>query len=561
MQTLHLALALATAFLFATAADADDRCLAGAARLADQRDLAALRAGIDAACPCPSYTGGPGRDRKAYKRCAQGVRDVALVLGALRRPCRTTATRGYADTTCGTTDRIACGRVTPASRTRPVGCRIKPAARCTSRARYTEHPCGAETHCTDVVDFTGGTCTYGPDTSVYGPGWSAIHADAANTDYSPVRGAANVTLAWQRSFGELINVGATSDPDGRVYLTTSAGPCHLHVLDPVTGSTIWCSPEVDRFAVISSALLDRDGRLFLADGEAMHAFDRDGTLLWETPIVGVPLSAQFTPKGRLLFITHVGNVHLLQRETGDALLPTLELIPGATWDPAEGVLACARGTADCPSANTIAVDLRTGRFFFTFWAPGAAQAGLRAMRLDEGPVPALTPLWTIDTLPGGSASSPVLSADGSRLYVNDNVDSVHAIDAATGTGIWSFRIGFASGGSPSLSPEGVFMPAGGGPSPLLALADRGPVAELLWKNDGLLNRGIATQTAGGRTYATVGLGGFVNDLVVVDSATGVELDREPLPGTTIFSVGTTVGPEGMVYVPTFNGHLFAFRPE
>jgi hypothetical protein len=40
----------------------------------------------------------------------------------------------------------------------------------------------------------------------------------------------------------------------------------------------------------------------------------------------------------------------------------------------------------------------------------------------------------------------------------------------------------------------------------------------------------------------------------------VELDREGLPGTTLFSVGVTVDPDGSVYVPTFDGLLFAYRP-
>jgi outer membrane protein assembly factor BamB len=123
------------------------------------------------------------------------------------------------------------------------------------------------------------------------------------------------------------------------------------------------------------------------------------------------------------------------------------------------------------------------------------------MQITEDPVPSISPLWTNDALPGGSASSPDLSADGSRVYVNDNVDSVHALDTATGEEIWRFQIGFASGGSPSLSPDGI------------------------------------------------------------DTATGTELDREPLPGTTVFTVGTTVGPDGTACVPTFLGQLFGFHPE
>jgi outer membrane protein assembly factor BamB len=405
--------------------------------------------------------------------------------------------------------------------------------------------------------------------SPYAPGWSAVHADAGNTDYSPVEGPSDVTLAWHRDFegsvriGPLewtINLGPTIDPDGRVYLTSTVEGCHLRALDGATGDTLWCSAQVDRYAVSSSTLLDRDGRLFVADGDAMHAFAADGDVLWETPIVGVPLSAQFTPEGRLIFVTHVGVVYVLDRGTGEPVLPAVELVPGATWDPATGMAACAQGTQECPAANTLAVDLDTGRFFFTFWAPGAAQAGVRAMRYTEDPEPAVTPLWTNDSLPGGSASSPDLSADGTRVYVNDNVDRVHALDATTGEEIWSFPIGYASGGSPSTSPDGLIMPAGGGRSPLLAIRDRGDEGRLAWRRDEMLNRGIPTQAAGDRVYATVDRGQRRNDLVVLDAATGAELDREPIPGTSVFSVGTTIGPDGTVYVPTIVGGLAAFRP-
>lgn len=393
----------------------------------------------------------------------------------------------------------------------------------------------------------------------YGPGWSAVHADAANSDYSAIPGARNLTLAWKRSFIGNINLGATSDTAGHVFVTLNSPiGCHLFALDSATGETVWCSDEVDRFASISSPTLDDQGRLFIADGEAMHAFTTDGTLLWETPIVGVPLSSQFTAEGNVIFITHIGHIYLLRRDTGEPLLPALELIPGATWNRYEGVLACATGRPQCPSANTPAIDLATGRFIFTFWTPGAPTSGIRAVQVTEGARPALTPLWINESLPQGSASSPDLSADRSRVYVTDNAGGLHALDAATGAEIWNFPIGYAAAGSPSTSPEGLIMPAGGDSGRIMAVADRGDFAELAWRREDWTNGGISTQAAGGIAYVTDL--SVINNLVVVDTATGEELDREPLPGVTGFTVGTTVGPDGTVYVASFLGQLFAFRP-
>jgi outer membrane protein assembly factor BamB len=415
--------------------------------------------------------------------------------------------------------------------------------------------------CTDAgTDGSGGPAPAATTaTSAYGPGWSAVHADALNTDFAPEPGARDLTLAWQRSFDGTINLGATFDADGRAYVTTTAPGCHLVVLDPSTGETVWCSAEVDRFAVVSAPLLDREGRAYLADGEAMHAFDPDGNVVWETPINGVPLSAQFTPEGRVVFVTHLGTVYLLERDTGRLAVPPLELNPGATFDRAAGLWACARGTPDCPSANTPAMDPTTGLLLFTFWAPGAPQAALIALELTEGTEPAFTERWTNDSLPAGSASSPDVSTDGSRVYVNDNVESLHALDTATGEIVWSQRIGYAPGGSVSLAPGGLIMPAGGALAPVMALRDTGRRARLEWQLDGTVNRGVATQ-AGDVAYVTVDAGARTNDLVVLDTRTGAELDREHLPGTTFFTVGTTVGRDGLVLVPTFAGQLFAFRP-
>lgn len=393
---------------------------------------------------------------------------------------------------------------------------------------------------------------------LYGPGWSAVHGDGSNSDYSSIAGPETVELAWERTFGGRINLGPTMDREGRIYLTTGTATCPLHALDGDTGAELWCSSEVNQLASLSSPVIDVDGRLFVADSEAMHAFDHEGNLLWETPIRGVPLSAQLTPQGRVVFITNIGVVYVLRRETGAAVVPPLELIPGATFDPTK-VNACARGTVDCPVANTPAIDTDTGMMYFTFWAPGAPEAGVRAVRITEDPVPAITPVWTNDTLPGGSGSSPTISADGTRVYVTDNVDALHALDAATGQGIWSFPIGYAAAGSPSVSPEGLIMPAGGSAAPTLAVSDQGDHGELAWTRPDLLNRGIPTQTAGFRSYATVSAGGFVNDLVVLDTDDGTELDRASIPGNSFLTVGTTVGQDGTILVPTITGRLYAYR--
>jgi outer membrane protein assembly factor BamB len=394
----------------------------------------------------------------------------------------------------------------------------------------------------------------------YAPGWSAVHADAANSNYYAKDGASHLTLAWSHKFSGLINLGPTSDGKGRVYITTSGSGCRLHALDRASGRIIWCSDVVGKLAVASSPLIDRDGHLYLGDGQAMRSFDRNGRIWWTHPIIGVPLSAQFTPAGDLIFITHVGMIYVLNRETGEPVIAPHALVDKPAFDPAQGALACMRGLPECPSANTPAMDLATGRFFFTFWAPGAKNAGIRAMRITNGPSPRLVEEWTNDGLMGGSAASPDLSADGRRLYLTDNAGSLHALDAATGRILWSLPIDYASGGAVSTSPQGLIMPAGGRGASLMAIEDRGDHGAILWKQDALKNFGVATQAAGFKAYPTVSTGPGTADLLVVNTRTGAVLDRETIPGKPIFTVGTTVDQDGTVYVPSFRGELHAFIP-
>lgn len=397
--------------------------------------------------------------------------------------------------------------------------------------------------------------------SVCGQGWSTSHADGGNTDYSPVIGPRNIKLAWHYKFEGTINLGPTSDEQGRVYVTTTAEGCHLYVFDYKTGNLIWCSDEVNKYAVASSALLDNEGRTFIADNEAMHAFDHTGELLWETPILGLPFSAQFTQTGHIIFITHIGRIYVLDRKTGKNILEPVDLISDQLQNAKVNVRACMKGTEDCPCANTLAFDKHTGNFYFTFWAPGSQQAALRAMQYSEDPIPSIKLLWVNDSLQEGSASSPVLSFDGKRVYVNDNGGILHSIDAETGETIWQFNIGYETGGSQSISPEGLIMPAGGRNTPLICIKDQGSYAELLWQNNKLQNRGIATQSGGGLAYITAKTERFENDIVVVETSSGSEIDREHLPGTTIFTVGTTISLDGYIFVPSINGYLFAFCPE
>lgn len=144
-------IALALLIAWSRAAGAQDACLSGISTLGDQRAIVALRAAIEATCPCASFT-----KRSLYQRCAADVIAGALSSSSVRAACAKTAKLIRKGATCGST-RIACGRYRPDHAT-PLSCRLKPTTRCLDRPRYEQNACAADTHCADVVERTASTC-------------------------------------------------------------------------------------------------------------------------------------------------------------------------------------------------------------------------------------------------------------------------------------------------------------------------------------------------------------------------------------------------------------------
>lgn len=122
-------------------ARAQDACRTGASALRDERDLATVRA----ACDCDGAA-----SRAAYRRCARQAIETAVGKYTLRAACRATARRDADLATCGR-DRVACGRTVGAAGQ----CRITTAEACTGFGRTA---CGALDHCSDVTEWTAGTC-------------------------------------------------------------------------------------------------------------------------------------------------------------------------------------------------------------------------------------------------------------------------------------------------------------------------------------------------------------------------------------------------------------------
>jgi predicted dienelactone hydrolase len=222
---------LAALYLGTGPAAADgDVCLTGSSTLADQRALAALRADIDAACPCASFAP-PGGGRGAYRRCLRPLLDAALDSGAVRAECARTAKLDTRIATCGTT-KTACGRFDPTRADDGATCKLKPAARCTDKGDTWATPCPEQTHCSDVVGWTAGTCVDGRR-----PGrWRAGARTLTITTPSVVDGSPRVleTVVWyptdddgpvDSAIGAILDAAVSTDGAPHPLLVFSHGNC------------------------------------------------------------------------------------------------------------------------------------------------------------------------------------------------------------------------------------------------------------------------------------------------------------------------------------------------
>ena len=80
---------------------ATDRCDAGGSAPRDAGELVAVRAVVEATCPCGQFDGRPGRTHASYLRCVSGALAQAITASHLRARCRSRSLRDFARSTCG----------------------------------------------------------------------------------------------------------------------------------------------------------------------------------------------------------------------------------------------------------------------------------------------------------------------------------------------------------------------------------------------------------------------------------------------------------------------------
>ncbi len=394
-------------------------------------------------------------------------------------------------------------------------------------------------------------------------GWPTIHGDARNAGSTSITGSHNLSLAWSRPLGGTLAGSAPVAPNGQIFVGADAtGGCNYFSFEMATGRKRFCA-RIGPGSRAATGAVDTAANVYIGEDGGMLSFNEHGQLRWRTAVMGTPLAGQFTADGHLLFVTQLGQVNVLDRQTGRTVVAPTDLLghadflatPNLPW-PAndQGLSDCFTGGPECPVATPPALDPASGRIYVTLRPPGSADASLTAVRYADGKI---SREWTAPVLTGGSATGPALSADGRTVYVTDSANRLIAVDAESGQQKWQFDLGYAPVGGLAVQ-DGIVIAPGGH---LAGIRDRGDHAEMAWQRPELAQAGWPAVAAGHTGYAVVEAGDPGGDLrlVTFDTESGATLDDDPMPGGKGPAGGVSIGPHGEVVAPTAIGELFVFR--
>ncbi len=397
-------------------------------------------------------------------------------------------------------------------------------------------------------------------------GWAAQYGNAENSSYSPVSGADALRLEWVRSIkGDLdaqpaLGSGSQLAVNGQ----TDAG-CSLMVWETDNHARQrWCTRLVqdgEPGGPQSSPLFDGFDNLYVGQPGAVLSFPPTQWVRWRRPVIGMPMTMRFLSPGNLLVVTHLGQVLVFDAHRGTVTGTSLDLVAGLDpTDAQRGLADCRSAGPECPVAAAPAYSDATNTVVLTLWEPGADTPVLVGLKYRPGRTPLLTREWTSDAVGDGPLASPVLSADGSTVYVNGRDERLWAINSEDGTAKWSIPLNYLAQTPPSVTPDGVIVAGGGPGARLMAIRDAGEHGEPVWNRDD--TSPLSTSSLAGVGYTVVSDGGDPAEmaLVIFDLGDGRTLNSYRLTGASGWPVGVSIGHDRRIITATSDGRVYGFAP-
>ncbi|MCB0948099.1 MAG: PQQ-like beta-propeller repeat protein [Mycobacterium sp.] len=396
-------------------------------------------------------------------------------------------------------------------------------------------------------------------------GWAAQYANAENSSHSPVNGAEELRLEWIRSVkGDLAaQVALGSGNQLAINGQTTAG-CSLMVWEiDNQARQRWCT-RVVQGGGIASPLFDGFDNLYVGQPGTVLSFPTTQWIQWRRPVIGMPMTMRFLAPGSLLVVTHLGQVLVFDAHRGTVTGTSLDLVAGLDpTDSQRGLADCRSARAECPVAAAPAFSGATNIVVLTLWEPGAEKPVLVGLRYRPGRTPLLTREWVSNAVGDGPLASPVLSADGSTVYVNGRDERLWALNSEDGTEKWSVPLNYLAQTPPSVTPDGLIVAGGGPGARLMAIRDTGERGEEVWTRDDTAP--LSTSSLAGVGYTVAPDGDDEADdtgmaLVVFDLGDGHTLNSYRLPGATGWPVGVSIGHDRRIVTATSDGRVYGFGP-
>jgi outer membrane protein assembly factor BamB len=393
-------------------------------------------------------------------------------------------------------------------------------------------------------------------------GWPLQYADAGNSSYAPTAGADALKLEWTRSVkGELAAAPALGSGSYMAVNAQTASGCSLMVWEVDNNARQrWCSRLVLGGGT-SSPLFDGFDNLYIGQPGMMMSFPLTQWVRWREPVIGMPTTPRILAPGHLLVVTHLGQVLVFDAHKGTVIGTPLDLVAGVDpTDSQRGLADCRLARPRCPVAAAPAFAASTGMMVVAMWKPGTAAPVLVGLKYNPGQNPLLTQAWTSDAVTNGVLASPVMSADGSTVYVNGRDNKLWALNTADGKPKWSVPLNFLPQTPPSVSPDGLIISGGGPGTRLVAVKDNGDGADVVWTRDDVAPLTTSSRAGTDVAYTVVRDGQNGQALLVFAPADGRTVNSYPLPEATGFPVGVSVGHDRRVVAATSDGQVYGFVP-
>ena len=453
--------------------------------------------------------------------------------------------------------------------------------------------------------------------------FSAIHVGVNNSDSVWGAAAPMFELDWVAEPAYFVGNGPTLDNEGNLYFNPNLyhGERVIMVsLDAVTGERRWAIPaEHDREKTSPAFLLndpDNPGSqiIYISSYTRIMAIRPDGSTVWTAktgytlpPITPDELSPTIMhlnyhlQTDSLVTVTSAGKLMAFDRKTGaprsaggqipgaPAISGTGRQIPKRMLKRTDALMDEAFGKTETGRSmfstivnyiyggggvvtNYFSIAPDTGLIYVAATAEDA-EDGTEDGRSEIGAIYVMDLIANEDggldfeivnkaTFQGGTGSTPAVSADGSRVYVSDNIGHVIALDAQLNE-IWRTDVGEPLVGSVTVAPDNMEIYAVT-QKDVFQLIDRGDHGEVMWAAelggfDGYANGDVqsnvltATPTANG---VVIGIGGgknfFTGNMMLhvgmglVDRKTGaLRYFAEGREDSIAMSI---VGPDGSIYI-------------